>query len=134
MVCLPRSVSSAAGPVAGARVAMQAVELLARPTCPTTAWTKSAWQRTQLTCTIRRSRGLISMGSLKFCSVNASEWRNPWSALATHFARPPCGRWQSTQTAVWRWPLLSQASYCGFMMWQLTHVRGSVERYEKPLA
>ena len=31
---------------------------------------------------------MISIGSLKFCSVNAAEWRKPWSALAIHFARP----------------------------------------------
>src|SRR4029450_929932 len=74
------------------------------------------------------------MGSLKFCSVNAAECRNPWSALAIHFARPACGRWHSTQVATWRWPLLSHPSYCWFMTWQFTHARGSVERYEKPLA
>ena len=75
-----------------------------------------------------RSRGVISIGSLKFWSVKAAECRKPCSALATHFAIPAWGRWHSTQVAVCRWPLLSQASYCGFMTWQFTHARGSVER------
>src|SRR5213075_1433234 len=81
-----------------------------------------------------RSRGVISIGSLKFCSVKAAEWRTPCSLLATHLASPACGRWHSTQVAVWRWPLLSQPSYCVFITWQFTHARGSVERYENPFA
>ena len=73
---------------------MEAVEL--RPVgAPTTAWTNGSWQRTQLTRTICRSRGVISMGSWKFCSVNAIEWRKPWSALAAYLARPRAGRWHS---------------------------------------
>ena len=71
---------------------------------------------------------MISIGSLKFCSVKAAEWRNPWSAFAIYFARPSCGRWHSTQVATCRWPLLSQASYCSFITWQFTHARGSVDR------
>src|SRR5882762_901197 len=105
-----------------------------RPGASAPAWTRPSWQRTQFTRTISRSRGVISIGSLNFCKVNAAEWRKPWSALATHFASPSCGKWHSTQVAVCRWPLMRQASYCAFMTWQFMHARGSVERQEKPFA
>jgi hypothetical protein len=75
-----------------------------------------------------RSRGVISIGSWKFWSVKATEWRKPWSAFAIHFSIPACGRWQSTHTATWRCPLRAHDEYCSFMTWQFTQAAGSVER------
>jgi hypothetical protein len=77
------------------------------------AWTSASWHRRQFARTISRSRGVISIGSLKFWRVKATECRTPWSALATHFATPSCGRWHSTQVAVCRCPLFSRRRTAG---------------------
>jgi len=42
---------------------------------------------------------VMTMGSGKSCSVNALEWFQPFSALATYFSGKPGGRWQSAQVA-----------------------------------
>jgi hypothetical protein len=71
---------------------MQSSSCRSGPGLAYTAWTKEPWQRTQFSWTITRSRGVISIGSLKFWRVKATECRNPWSAFATHFPRPAAGR------------------------------------------
>ena len=128
--------ASSPPPVTGAGVAVQAVELVLEPGRGRSR-RRARGSRGSARSSPGRARdrrGVISIGSLKFWSVNAAECRKPWSALAIHLASPACGRWHSTHVAVWRCPLFSQASYCSFMTWQLMHARGSVERYEKPFA
>jgi len=56
---------------------MQSRAPSARPGASAIACTRPSWQRTQFTRTMSRSFGVISIGSLKFCSVNAAECRKP---------------------------------------------------------
>src|SRR6185503_10403313 len=95
---------------------------------------RAPWQLTQASCRIRLFLSVIMMGSWKFCSVNAAEWRKPFSPLARYLRIKPCGRWQSTQVATPWWLAFCQPSYCGCMMWQLTHTFGSSLMYERPSA
>ena len=76
--------------MAGAGVAVQAVDV-PRGAAPRSPARRGRRPRGTARSSPARSGDrarVISIGSLKFCSVNAAECRNPCSALAIHFARP----------------------------------------------